>query len=368
MSWRAAALTRGYQGWLRPILFRSFGGDPERVHDFTIALLARLGEAPWRSLLAAALPSAAGPIRLAGIDFPGRVGLAAGLDKDGQAARVWSALGFGFAELGTVTATAQPGNDRPRLFRATHSEALINRMGFNNLGGAALAARLTGLGQVRGSGRLGLPIGVSIGKTKAVGLDRARADYLASLAAVAPGADYVAVNVSSPNTPGLRRLQAAQQLGELLTSLVQAAPADLPIFVKLTCDLAEADLDQVVEAALEAGAAGFIATNTTLARDGLRGPDCRLARQAGGLSGAPLAARARAMVARLSGLTDRPVIGGGGVMTADDARALFDAGASLVQIFTGLIYSGPGLVAAINDLVAGWWPAPPAALAGSPGD
>ncbi|MDR1214020.1 MAG: quinone-dependent dihydroorotate dehydrogenase [Propionibacteriaceae bacterium] len=354
MSWRAAALIRGYQGWLRPLLFRSYGGDPERIHELTIALLSRLGADPWRGLVAALLPSAAGPIRLAGIDFPGRVGLAAGLDKDGQAARIWSALGFGFAELGTVTALAQPGNDRPRLFRATHSGALINRMGFNNLGGAALAARLTELGQVRGQARLGLPIGVSIGKTKAVGLDQAQTDYLASLAAVAPVADYVAVNVSSPNTPGLRRLQTASQLGELLTSLVQAAPSDLPIFVKLTCDLTEADLDQVVEAALRAGAAGFIATNTTLARDGLKGPDCRLAQQAGGLSGAPLAQRARRMVARLSGLTDRPVIGSGGVMTVDDARALFDAGASLVQIFTGLIYSGPGLVAAINDLAADW--------------
>ncbi|MDR1387534.1 MAG: quinone-dependent dihydroorotate dehydrogenase [Propionibacteriaceae bacterium] len=352
MSWRAGALTLGYQRLLRPILFRSWGGDPERAHEATIKLLGGLGAEPWRQLVAAVLPAAAGPIRLAGIDFPGRVGLAAGLDKDGQAARVWAALGFGFAELGTVTARAQPGNDRPRLFRAPHSAALINRMGFNNSGAAELARRLTGWGQVRGQSQLGLPLGISIGKTKAVGLDQAQADYLACLVAVAPVADYVAVNVSSPNTPGLRRLQSAQALAQLLTSLVQAAPADLPIFVKLTCDLAEADLDQAVEAATAAGVAGFIATNTSLERHGLKGPDCRLARQAGGLSGAPLAAAARRMVARLSGLTDRPIIGSGGVMGPSDAQALFDVGASLVQIYTGLIYSGPGLVAAINDLVA----------------
>jgi dihydroorotate dehydrogenase len=291
---------------------------------------------------------------VAGVDFPGRVGLAAGLDKDGVAARAWAAFGFGFAELGTVTAQGQAGNDPPRLFRLADNRALINRMGFNNHGAADLGERLRGWGVARGAQSLGLPLGVSLGKTKAVGLDQAVDDYRAALRAVADVADYVAVNVSSPNTPNLRDLQAAGRLAELVVALTETAralvPGGLPLFVKVAPDLADAELDAVVEAAERAGAAGFIAVNTTISRSGLHGPEARLAREPGGLSGRPLTGRARAVVARLCGLTARPVIGSGGVMTADDAAALFDVGAALVQVCTGFIYAGPALVSAINAL------------------
>ncbi|MDR1449194.1 MAG: quinone-dependent dihydroorotate dehydrogenase [Propionibacteriaceae bacterium] len=349
---RAKALMTAY-GAVRPALFRAYGGDPERVHEAVFALLGRLGPAANR-LLRAAVPHPGQPVTVAGIDFPGRVGLAAGLDKDGVAARAWASLGFGFAELGTVTACPQPGNPKPRLFRLPENQALINRMGFNNRGAGELAARLRGWGVVRGRQSLGLPLGVSLGKTKAVGLDRAVDDYRESLRAVADVADYIAVNVSSPNTPGLRDLQTAAHLTELLTALTETAAGlvagGVPLFAKVAPDLGDAQLDAVAEAAVRAGAAGFIAVNTTTSRDGLRGPEARLARETGGLSGAPLARRARTVVRRLAASTCCPVIGSGGVMTAADAAALFDAGAALVQVCTGFIFSGPGLVAAISAL------------------
>ncbi len=358
-------LITGYERLLRPVLFRRFGGDAERVHEQTLSQLESLaGRAAGRRLtglvgggLLGGRPiggKAGTGVRLAGIDFPGRVGVAAGLDKNGQAARAWASLGFGFAELGTVTAHPQPGNEKPRLVRLPQSRAIINRMGFNNAGAQALADRLATFGVVRGNAALGIPIGISIGKSKITPLAEATADYLQSFAAVGPYADYVAVNVSSPNTPGLRQLQDRAALDELLGALSTAAAetAGPPVFVKLAPDLDWPALDEVVEVCLARGVAGLIATNTTLAREHLQAADRASGEQPGGLSGAPLTRRAREVVGHLRRQCDLPLIGAGGVMTAADAAALVDAGADLVQLYTGFIYSGPGLVRAINRRLA----------------
>ena len=294
-------------------------------------------------------------MELAGIRFPGRVGLGAGMDKNGVALAAWAGFGFGFAELGTVTAHAQPGNDRPRLFRLPQSEALINRMGFNNDGAAALARRLQAAGVRRGNTAAGIPLGISIGKTKITPVEEATEDYLASFTALSPYADYIAVNVSSPNTPGLRRLQDADLLRELAGTLVQAAraerPADpVPIFVKLAPDLGESALEEALDVCRITGISGLIATNTTLRRSGVSFAESRLAKESGGLSGAPLAARARQVVRFLRQRSDLPLIGVGGVMSADDGARLLDAGADLLQVYTGFIYGGPAVVAALNRL------------------
>lgn len=354
---RRALVGSGYRRVLRPILFAARGGDPERVHEDMIHALAGLARVPGaRSLLGALTRTEATPIEVAGVRFPGRVGLAAGMDKDGLAALAWQRLGFAFAELGTVTAHAQPGNPKPRVFRARASGGLVNRMGFNNHGARALAVRLAAAGIHRGNGAAGIPLGISLGKTKVVAVEDAVADYLTSFDAVHPHADYVAVNVSSPNTPGLRSLQDGGALVELLGALTQraraATPASpVPLFVKIAPDLTWPQVDEVLAAATDAGVAGIIATNTTLGRDGLAPADAHLAGEAGGLSGRPLTVRAREVVAYVASHTDLPVIGSGGVMTAADARALFDVGASLVQLYTGFIYAGPALIADINEEV-----------------
>ncbi len=352
MSLPLPLLDAGYRRILRPAMFASYGGDPERVHEAMIHALATVGSNPAVRAVIRLLAATSGrPVRVAGVDFPNRVGLAAGLDKDATAVLSWAGLGFGFAELGTITGRAQPGNDRPRVFRLRASQALINRMGFNNPGAEAVAATLAARGVFRGNGAAGLPIGVSIGKTKLVELDHAIEDYLVSLRALAPHADYLAVNVSSPNTPGLRSLQDAGALSELVSALVaesRTTRSPLPIFVKVAPDLTWGQLDEVIEVCERTGVAGLIATNTTLARDGLAASDRPLAELTGGLSGAPLTSRAREVVGYLAGRSRLPVIGVGGIMTPADAAAMFDAGAQLVQLYTGFIYGGPGLVAAIN--------------------
>lgn len=356
MSARATVVEGGYARVLRPLLFAAHGGDPERIHQDMIAALRLLQSTPGLRRAVQALTSVPGdPVTVAGIDFPGRVGLAAGMDKEGHAARAWQHLGFAFAELGTVTARAQPGNPKPRIFRLKDSRALINRMGFNNDGALALANRLAVAGIFRGNAAAGIPLGISIGKTKVVPVEDAVEDYLASLRTLAAHADYVAVNVSSPNTPGLRSLQDGGALATLLKALVQDAArlaldaTPVPIFVKVAPDLTDGQLDEVLEAASTAGVAGLIATNTTLSREGLAPADRPLAGEAGGLSGAPLTVRAREVVRYVSAHTALPVIGAGGVMTADDAVALLDAGARLVQLYTGFIYAGPALIGAINQ-------------------
>jgi dihydroorotate dehydrogenase len=334
----------GYRWCLRPVLFRAYGGDAEDVHDRTLAVLAKIGQR--RATLT---PLAAWSIRhrkpttVAGIRFPGLVGLAAGMDKDGVAIKTWGSLGFGFVELGTVTAQPQPGNDKPRLFRLPDSRAIINRMGFNNRGAQALADRLAAAGVSRGNMALGIPIGISIGKTKNAPLPEAAEDYLISLRTLAPYADYLAINVSSPNTPGLRSLQDARALSELIAALVSeawqlaAGAPPVPILVKVAPDLTEEALEDVVQVCSEAGAEGLVATNTTLVRDG-------------GLSGAPLTERAREVVRFLAARTTLPIIGVGGIMTRDDGQAMLDAGASLLQIYTGYVYAGPALVYDLNRL------------------
>ncbi len=335
------ALRSGYHV-ARAGLFQYAGGDPEKIHEAMIDALAVLPD----TRRARTVDS----VTIAGIEFPNRVGLAAGLDKDGRAAAAWTRFGFGFAELGTVTASAQPGNETPRLFRLTQSRGIINRMGFNNRGAAAMATRLRGLRVVRGNRALGIPLGISIGKTKAVPLEAATEDYLASLELLAPYADYIAVNVSSPNTPGLRSLQGADDLSALVRPLVEQATDALPVFVKLAPDLAPSDVLATLRAIEDAGAAGVIATNTTLTRDGLAPGDQRLAGETGGLSGAPLTGRALRFVDTLAQATDLPIMGVGGIMSPADAGRMFDAGAQLVQLYTGFIYEGPALVRGIHDI------------------
>lgn len=319
-----------------------FRFDAESIHRQMVDVLGAVPAAPARE---------ADPVEVAGIRFPNRVGVAAGLDKDGIAARAWSRLGFGFAELGTVTAEPQPGNAEPRLFRAPASKAIVNRMGFNNLGAEQLAERLEGYGIRRGNLAAGLPVGVSIGKTKAVPAEWAAEDYETALEHVHRVADYVAVNVSSPNTPGLRKLQHAEALDGLLGPIVERASGldALPVFVKLSPDLTPAELDETLAVLAGHGIAGIIATNTTTSRDGLVGADRRLVNEAGGLSGAPLTARALAFVERLATRTDKPVMGVGGIMRPVDAHRMFEAGAALVQLYTGFIYEGPALIHAIHE-------------------
>src|SRR5690349_15281342 len=281
-------------------------------------------------------------VRALGLEFPGPLGLAAGFDKDARGTRGLAALGFGFVEVGTVTARAQPGNPRPRMFRLTADRALVNRMGFNNAGAAAAAAALR---HVRG----GAVVGVNIGKTRAAPDAEAAADYAASARAVAAVADYVVVNVSSPNTPGLRDLQATDRLTPVLVAVRAALDASsggrrVPLLVKIAPDLADADVDAVADLALGLGLDGIIATNTTVSRDGLASPASVVAAAgAGGLSGPPLRGRSLAVLRRLRARAgDRLVlIAAGGIETPEDAWERLRAGATLVQAYTGFVYGGP---------------------------
>jgi dihydroorotate dehydrogenase len=329
-----------FEHTFRPALFRIGGGDAEAAHEWTLSRLAALSR---RRVALAALRrryAVAAPRTVFGVEFPNPVGLAAGMDKNGVALPAWPALGFGFVEVGTVTAHPQPGNPRPRLFRLADSEAIVNRMGFNNDGAAALADRLAALPRP-----LGVPLGISLGKSKVTSLDRAVDDYLASYRALRAHADYVAINVSSPNTPGLRALQDRDHLDALLSALV----GEKPILVKIAPDLTDHAIGELLQVCAERGAAGIIATNTTLSRDGLAPADASRATEPGGLSGRPLTERARAVVEfahRESGGA-LPIVGVGGIVDPDDAARMFDAGASLVQLYTGFIFRGPGLVRSI---------------------
>jgi dihydroorotate dehydrogenase len=294
-------------------------------------------------------------VRALGLDLPGPLGLAAGFDKDARGVDALGALGFAFVEAGTVTAHAQPGNPRPRMFRLAADQALVNRMGFNNEGAAVAAARLRAR-RARGArdGRGGaapVAVGVNIGKTKTVPADQAIADYVTSTRLVADVADYVVVNVSSPNTPGLRDLQAVSSLRPLLAAVREAldgavpkAGRRVPLLVKIAPDLADGDIDAIVDLALELGLDGIIATNTTISREGLAtGPAAVAAAGAGGLSGRPLRPRALEVLRRLHARAGGRLvlIAAGGIETADDAWERIAAGATLVQAYTGFIYGGP---------------------------
>jgi dihydroorotate dehydrogenase len=339
-----------YRRVARPVLYRLGRGDAEVAHERTLHGLARLAAVPG-AVAALAQTYGSYDVGLArtvfGVRFPGPVGLAAGMDKNGIALPAWRALGFGFVEVGTVTAEPQPGNPKPRLFRLVESEAVINRMGFNNEGSAALADRLHAYGQ------LGYPLGISIGKSKVTPLAEAVEDYVTSFRRLHPYGDYFAVNVSSPNTPGLRTLQDAGHLRELLVALRNESVAldnRRPILVKIAPDLTLAAIDELLGVCTDVGVAGLIATNTTIGRDGLAPADAALGAEAGGLSGRPLTELARRAVAHIHAETagQLPIIGVGGILDPDDAVRLMDAGASLVQIYTGLIYRGPGLVRRTN--------------------
>ncbi|WP_433004762.1 quinone-dependent dihydroorotate dehydrogenase [Kribbella sp. CA-294648] len=333
-------------------------GDAEIAHEQTLHGLRRLsripGAVPALSRTYGALP--AGIERTVfGVRFPSPVGLAAGMDKNGLALPAWRALGFGFVEVGTVTAHPQPGNEKPRLFRLVESEAVINRMGFNNLGSAALADKLAAYGD------LGYPLGISIGKSKVTPLEDAVGDYVTSLRRLYRFGDYFAVNVSSPNTPGLRSLQDAGHLRELLTALHDEARTlstggrdPKPVLVKIAPDLTEPAIDELLGVCTDVGVAGIIATNTTIGRSGLALADERLSGETGGLSGRPLTELAAKTVAQIHASTNGalPIIGVGGILEPDDAVRLFDAGASLVQLYTGLIYRGPSLVRRTNRRLA----------------
>ncbi|WP_051393011.1 quinone-dependent dihydroorotate dehydrogenase [Glycomyces arizonensis] len=335
-----------YQKLARPVLFQVGRGDAETAHETTLRWLSRLSFQRQARDALIKLNQVSAPVTVAGIRFPNPIGLAAGMDKNGIAVGAWPALGFGFAEIGTVTAQPQPGNPKPRLYRMPKSEAFVNRMGFNNDGAQALAARLAAAPPVN------CPLGISIGKSKAVPLEAAVEDYLHSMRTLYPFADYLAVNVSSPNTPGLRRLQDADALGQLLGALraegerIAAGRRPHPVFVKIAPDLTESAIGQLLEVCLASGVSGVIATNTTLGRDGVEPSEDAVAAQPGGMSGRPLSAVSREIVRFVHRETGGrlPIIGSGGVMTPDDADAMFDAGASLVQIYTGLVYSGPSLV------------------------
>jgi dihydroorotate dehydrogenase len=321
----------------------------EATHRISFALLRAAVRVPGVLRVLRALCAPRAPelrVRAFGRELPGPLGLAAGFDKDAEGPGALLALGFGFVEVGTVTAEAQPGNPRPRLFRLPRDRALINRMGFNNHGAAAAARRLASPTSHRGPGT----VGANIGKTKRVAEDAAIADFTDSAARLAPHADYLVVNVSSPNTPGLRDLQAVDKLRPLLVAV--RAACDLasptrrvPLLVKIAPDLADPEIDAVADLALELGLDGIIATNTTIARTGLATPAAAVAALgAGGLSGAPLAARALAVLRRLRArLGTRVVlIAAGGIETGDDAWQRIRAGATLVQAYTGFIYGGPG--------------------------
>ena len=279
-----------------------------------------------------------------GLRFANPLGLAAGYDKNGLALRGLACLGFGHLELGTVTPAAQPGNPRPRLFRLPEDHGLINRLGFPNAGAAALQARL------RRGRPPGVVLGVNIGKGAETPLERATEDYVALLERFFDLADYLAVNVSSPNTTGLRRLQARRHLEGLLAALREARAARvrrsdrrLPILVKLAPDLSEAELEEAVGAIVEGEMDGIIATNTTLNRDSLRSSNSR---ETGGLSGRPLRDRSTQVIRQIHALTrgNLPIVGVGGIFEARDAAEKLQAGATLVQLYTGLIYRGPGIV------------------------
>lgn len=351
-------LLTGYRALIRPVLFGMGGGDPEVAHEQALRMLqATTATAAGRAALRLLHPGG-DPVRIGSVRFDNRVGLAAGLDKRAEVVRGWSSLGFGHVELGTVTPQPQPGNPRPRVFRLPASGAVINRMGFPSGGAEQMARRLDALGVRRGNRAVGTTIGISIGKNKQTPLEAAVEDYLTCFRQLAPHADYIAVNVSSPNTPGLRELQDADALtrllGELTSAARQADPGDpLPILVKLAPDLTRPAVEQLLAACEHSGISGLIAGNTTTGRDGLAASDLAKAVEAGGLSGHPLTRRAREVLGWITSASDWPVIGVGGIMTPADARAMFDAGARLVQLYTGWIYSGPALVNGINRLRPG---------------
>jgi dihydroorotate dehydrogenase len=352
-----------YQSILRPLVLDGLKLDPELAHQQLIWASSQLNRTalPFRWLsqqvrqtLGMATPQLSQSVW--GLNFANPIGLAAGFDKDGQVARAWANFGFGFAEIGTVTYHAQPGNPRPRLFRLPQDQAAINRMGFNNQGAAALAHTLQTLAQnaqitQTGDREANYPLGINLGKSKITPLETAASDYLASFRLLKPWGDYFVVNVSSPNTPGLRSLQSQEQLRPILEALQQENQNQKPLLVKIAPDLTWEDISDILDLAQTYQLAGIIATNTTLNRAGLKThrvyPTGNApTEEAGGLSGAPLRQRSTEVIQFIYQQTQGklPIIGVGGVFTAADAWEKITAGASLVQVYTGWFYEGPWMV------------------------
>lgn len=332
-----------YSRFLRPIFFSL---DPEEAHDAVLAMLETASElslGPGLIRLTAGKAAPRSPRTVAGITFPNPVGLAAGMDKNALALPAWEALGFGFAEIGTVTALPQPGNPKPRLFRYPHQQALINRFGFNNEGCEAVAARLEGL---HASGRWPrIPVGINIGKSKVTPAEKAHEDYLISYKRFHALGDYVVINVSSPNTPGLRDLQSTEALGKIIRTLRDwEGESRRPLFVKVAPDLAQEDLIAIVRLAESEQLSGLIATNTTLDHSSIPAAED----QAGGLSGEPVRARSLNALQVIRRHTKLPVIACGGISDAERAKERLDAGADLLQIYTSFIYQGPGVIRTLS--------------------
>lgn len=341
-----------YEKWARPLLFRQ---DSETAHERGVSAMALLGGLPplrraleaWHRLPEDRFRS----VEAFGLKFPNAVGLAAGFDKNARAWPAAAALGFGHVEIGTVTALAQPGNPQPRMFRYPKAEAVINRMGFNNQGAEAVAARLA---KQPPRGKRLIPLGINLGKSKVTALDEAVGDYLRSFALLADHADYLVLNVSSPNTPGLRELQDASRLRELLGAVSAAnreRGADRrPLLLKIAPDLTYPQIDEVLTVIETYGFDGIIATNTTLARPGA----LAAANETGGLSGAPLRGRSTQIINYIARRTRGrlPIIGVGGITDGESAGEKLDAGATLVQVYTGMIYRGPFFAAALADGLA----------------
>jgi len=334
-------MKNGYELFVRPLLFSL---DAETTHHLTIELLQRASHFDPALRVLRSLQPSSKPKSLFGLNFPNPIGLAAGLDKNGVALPVWAALGFGFIEIGTVTAKAQPGNPKPRIFRLPEQQALINRLGFNNDGADAIAQRLAAL---RESGRWpAVPVGINIGKSRTTPLEQATDDYLYSFRMLRDFADYITLNISSPNTPGLRELQGPERLSELLSAIGnEAGTAPKPLVVKISPDLAGAELKAILAVCEENGVSGIIATNTTLDHSSIA-PQLD---QAGGLSGAPLRNKSTALAREISARSTIPVIASGGVFDAESAREKFLAGGQLIQLYTGLVYRGPQLLREIMD-------------------
>jgi dihydroorotate dehydrogenase len=350
-----------YRNLARPALFSL---DPEEAHQRTLKLLGWAGRhSLFQEILASFFLPAPLPVQVFGLDFPNPVGLAAGMDKYGEAVSIWESLGFGFCELGGVTWEPQSGNPCPRIFRLPEERALINRMGFNNPGAEALAARL---GEWKEAGRWPRhPVGINLGKSKNTPITEAAEDYASSFRALWGLADFFVVNVSSPNTPNLRQLQEKEALKEIFQALQEVNRAMMgrqpsaggeeifkagkprPLLVKVAPDLSFFALDEMLELAGTCGMAGVVATNTTIERPVNPPPELRaLYAEAGGLSGAPLSGRSTEIIRHIHGRTEGklPIIGVGGIFNAADAWEKITAGATLVQVYTGLVYEGPGMV------------------------
>ncbi|SIQ20252.1 dihydroorotate oxidase A [Pseudacidovorax sp. RU35E] len=345
-NYQMPAPATGLYGLARPLLFRM---DAEAAHELTLGQLARTQNTPLAALYT--VRRVDDPVELAGLRFPNRVGLAAGLDKNARCIDAFAAMGFGFVEVGTVTPRPQPGNARPRIFRLPAAEALINRLGFNNEG---LDSFLTNVQRARFRQRadsLPMLLGLNIGKNASTSIERAADDYLACLDGVYAQADYVAVNISSPNTANLRSLQSDEALDALLGTLSerrvqlhQRTGKRTPIFLKIAPDLDEAQVAVIADTLRRQGMDGVIATNTTLARDAVAG--LPYGQEAGGLSGAPVRDASNRVIRQLRAALGPgfPIIGVGGVLNGNDAQAKLAAGADVVQMYTGLIYRGPSLV------------------------